>query len=325
MSEILSQISERELLNRLKIYMPKNQIDNDTAKIDPLNNKLLINADIIVEDIHFTEKTICAQDVGWKAVAANYSDLASNGVGEIIGITIGLITPPETEWKWVEGVYKGIKKALNTFGGVILGGDCSRGKERILSINAIGTEGLINLSRANAMPGDYLVTSGHHGLSKLGLALLQGKELKEKFNSNFVEKAISAHQTPIPPLQALRTLEKCKPKNFKPFAGGTDSSDGLIEAIQNLCFSSNCKAILNLEELPKDPEWPIGEKWEEWCMRGGEDFELVLSLPHEWAKNFLAIQTNSKIIGRMEAGPPIILDKKSNQIINSGCDFKHFL
>ena len=107
--------------------MPKNQILDDCALIKAKNKNLLVNNDSLVENIHFNDITISPQDLGWKAVVSNISDLLSSGSKKTIGITISLILPAKTEWVWVEELYKGINKALEEYGGIILGGDCSRG------------------------------------------------------------------------------------------------------------------------------------------------------------------------------------------------------
>ena len=146
--EKLEDIGEKEILNRLKKYTDIGQIDDDTAVINSRSKNLIINTDVIVEGVHFSEKTLSPQETGWKAVAINLSDLASSGVEEIIGITVGLIAPPSTPWSWVEETYSGIDSALKRFGGKLLGGDCSRGIEKILSITAIGTQGPLNLHRS---------------------------------------------------------------------------------------------------------------------------------------------------------------------------------
>ena len=77
----------------------------------------------------------------WRAVAANLSDLAASGAIGIDGITVALVAPGTTPWNWVEGVYEGIGEALQRFGGVLLGGDCSGGEQRLLSITALGRLG----------------------------------------------------------------------------------------------------------------------------------------------------------------------------------------
>ncbi len=304
--ESLANIGEKEILNRLKKYMSIGQIDDDTALINTYGKNLIINTDLIVEDIHFREETLSPEDAGWKAVAINLSDLACSGVEKIIGITVGLVAPSSTSWDWVEAAYAGINSALEKFGGKLLGGDCSCGNQKILSITAIGTQGPLNLHRSNARPGDYLVTSGNHGLSRLGLGLLLSDPLTKsiKINDLLIQSAIQAHKRPMPPLDALSKLLSCKPSNMLWRAAATDSSDGLLEAIQCICNSSNCKAIIDIKELPMHSHWPQGKQWMEWCLEGGEDFELVVSLPPQWAKEWLNLIPDSKAIGKIEEGPP---------------------
>ena len=133
--EILEDIGEKELINRLSKFMPKNQVSDDCALIKTKNDNLLVNTDSLVENVHFND-IISPGDLGWKAVVSNISDLLSSGSKKTIGITISLILPAKTDWIWVEELYKGINKALKEYGGVILGGDCSKGDEKIISITA---------------------------------------------------------------------------------------------------------------------------------------------------------------------------------------------
>ncbi|WP_320666677.1 thiamine-phosphate kinase [Prochlorococcus sp. MIT 1307] len=327
MIEKLNQIGEREILNRLKKFLPSGQLEDDTAQINPYGKEVLINTDVLVEGVHFSNETTSPKDVGWRAIATNISDLACSGVKEILGVTVGIIAPSSTEWTWIEDVYIGLEQALKEFGGQILGGDCSSGKQKVVAITAFGTVGPLRLHRSEAIDGDLLITSGSHGLSRLGLALLLSDPL---INTNQLSKelkaqAIYAHQRPQPPLEALRALETCKPNHLSWRAAGTDSSDGLLDAVQNLCASSNCQAILDPNKLPRDKNWPLGAHWDNWCMSGGEDFELVLSLPPEWGKALLQVFPSSKQIGRMQTGMPKVYWNNGKEITNSKYSgFKHF-
>lgn len=77
--ELLEDIGEKELINRLGKFMPKNQVSDDCALIKTKNESLLVNTDSLVENVHFNEISICPQDLGWKAVVSNISDLLSSG------------------------------------------------------------------------------------------------------------------------------------------------------------------------------------------------------------------------------------------------------
>ena len=117
--EILEDIGEKELINRLGKFMPKNQVSDDCALIKTKNENLLVNTDSLVDIVLFYDISIFPQDLGWKAVVSNISDLLSSGSKKTIGITISLVLPPKTEWFWVEELYKGINKALKEYGGII--------------------------------------------------------------------------------------------------------------------------------------------------------------------------------------------------------------
>ncbi len=323
----IKDIGEKELLNRLKKFMRSGQIDDDIAEIESNNKNLLINTDLLVEEIHFSDKISNAKDIGWKCITTNVSDLICSGTEKITSFTVGLVLPPNTTWKWVENLYEGMSEAIQEFGGNIIGGDCSSGAIKMISITAIGDKKEPRLHRANAIPGDYLVSTGYHGLSRLGLALLKDEELPSvvKLSSGLIQRAIETHKRPYPALKALKALKATKPALTTWRAAGTDSSDGLIESIRGICQSSNCQAILSKNSLPKDPDWPKHQNWDEWCLNGGEDYELVLSLPKEWALALSKEYKPATIIGFIKNGRPNIFWDTLEEIDNNQSKlFQHF-
>ena len=325
MSPTLAELTEAELLKRLARFAPPGQLSDDTAALKADARPLLINTDVLADGIHFSDATTTAMDVGWRAVAANLSDLAASGAIEIEGITVALVAPGCTSWDWVDGVYQGIHAALEHYGGILLGGDCSRGEQRLLSITALGRLGPLRLHRNAARPGDVLVTSGPHGLSRLGLALLQDDPSVRDIALSSVlrNQAIARHQRPTPRLEDIQKLLACKPEQLPWRAGGTDSSDGLLSAVAGLCSSSGCGAVLQKEQLPLAEGWPEGPPWTDWCLAGGEDFELVLSLPEAWADVWQQCIPNSLRIGRINAEAGVIRWAHNNAPVVAG-GFDHF-
>ena len=325
--ELLKDIGEKELINRLGKFMPKNQLSDDCALIKTKNDALLVNNDSLVENVHFNDVIICPQDLGWKAVVSNISDLLSSGSKETIGITISLILPPKTEWFWVEELYKGINKALKKYGGIILGGDCSKGDQKVISIAAFGIQGELELRRNACKTDEIILTTGIHGLSKLGF-MIQNKinfindiYLHERLINASIERFCRPKVYP----NFLNKLLKTRSNQNIKRIGCTDSSDGLFQAIQDLAFASNCKAIINYDKIPKDKDWPKGDKWDEYYFFGGEDYELVFSLPKKWAKKLSKLDKNITEIGFFTEGEPSIEfeDSKKNKLLNN-TPFKHF-
>ena len=327
MTATIKDLGEIEVLNRLKKFMRFGQIDDDLAEINSFNKSLLINTDLLVEKIHFSEKISNAKDVGWKCITTNISDLICSGSENIISFTVGLVLPPNTQWEWVESLYEGMWEAMQEFGGEIIGGDCSSGETKMISITAIGEMKPPRLHRGNALPGDYIVSTGCHGLSRLGLALLTSEKLPSevKISSELAKRAISAHKRPYPAINALKALIECKPESISWRAAGTDSSDGLIESIRGICQSSNCQAVLSKNSIQKDPDWPEDSIWDEWMLYGGEDYELILSLPKEWAEALSNKLKSAQIIGFIKEGKPNIFWENLEPInIKKSSLFQHF-
>ena len=325
--EILEEIGEKELINRLGKFMPKNQASDDCALIKTENDNLLVNNDSLVENVHFNDITICPQDLGWKAVISNLSDLLSSGSKKTLGITVSLILPSKTEWVWVEELYKGMNKALKAYGGIILGGDCSKGNQKTISITAFGIQGELKLRRNACKTGEIILTTGIHGLSKLGF-MMQNKIYFDddgSLNERLISKSIEHFCRPKVYPNFLNNLLKTRPNKKIKKIGCTDSSDGLFQAIQDLVIASKCKAIINYDKLPKDKYWPKGDKWDEYYFFGGEDYELVFSLPVNWANSLSKLDDNINAIGFFVNGVPSIefSDNKKNKLLNN-TPFKHF-
>ena len=325
--ELLEDIGEKELIKRLAEFMPKNQISDDCAFVKTKNKNLLINTDSLVENIHFNDDTISALDIGWKAVACNVSDLISSGCSKIIGVNIGLVVPSKTDWIWIKDLYTGINLALDHFGGLILGGDCSVGKEKVISITALGTQGKIKLRRNACKPKEIILTTGIHGLSKLGLMI----KSKNVFDSNiYLTKTLvnrSLQQFCQPKLNPnfLKTVLNARPNKSVKKIGCTDSSDGLFQALLDLSIESNCKAIIDYTKSPRHKDWPRGNKWDEYYFFGGEDYELVFSLPRKWANNLLNEDKTITEIGYFVEGK-VSVDFKNcdNKNLFKNKSFSHF-
>jgi len=299
---LLRDLGEWELLRRLAAYAPPGQLEDDAAILQPGSAPLVVNTDVLVEGVHFSDATMAPADVGWRAAAANLSDLAAMGCSGVVGLTVGLVAPADTPWAWVEGVYGGLSEALRQHGGQLLGGDCSGGAQRLLSITALGALGAGAIRRGDGQAGDWLLSSGPHGLSRLGLALLL-QELPaaqaQGLSADLQQRAIAAHRRPTPRLDAVAALAASRPAGAPWRVGGTDSSDGLATAAAQLARGAGCVAELDRDALPIDPALAQLPQGEAWCLAGGEDFELVLALTPAWGKALLAALPGSQRIGQL--------------------------
>jgi len=325
--EKIKDIGEKELIRRIAEYMPNDQASDDCAFVKNRKEDLLINTDLMVENTHFNHKIICPRDIGWKAVTTNYSDLISSGCIEFIGINIGLVLTHDTEWEWVQGLYEGFSEALNNFGGSILGGDCSRGENKMISITAIGLQSRLKLRRNACKPGEIILTTGIHGLSKLGLQIRTNKVFKKdlELSEELIDLAINAFCRPRPRYKTLKTILRLREFSLKREIGCTDSSDGFYQAIFDLSKESNCKAVIDYQKIQKNNMWPNSEKWDQYYFFGGEDYELIISLPRHLANKLIQMDNDITEVGYFTEGSPNVEIKNyPNNFYLDNNSYSHF-
>jgi thiamine-monophosphate kinase len=111
-----------------------------------------------------------------------------------------------------------------------------------------------------------------------------------------------------------------------------DSSDGLADAVLQICRASQVGAIIESCKIPLPSafkEWLTPEKSLEYALYGGEDFELVLCLPPEPALALLQkLGISAAIIGKITSGSTVILQhekaKIPDQVLSLNRGFQHF-
>jgi thiamine-monophosphate kinase len=334
----LSDIGEKGLLERLQKFSPPGILGDDGAVLaTKAGESLVVTTDMLVDGVHFSDVTTSAEDAGWRAAAANLSDLAAMGASPL-GITVGLGLPKDVAISWVEGVYQGMVNCLNQYGVPIVGGDIVRSPVKTLGITAFGqVEPHRVISRNTAKPGYVILVTGVHGASRAGLELLLHPELVDDKSENLSkqEKAelIKAHQRPQPRLDILPILSQIFDYSTTRLPiSGMDSSDGLADAVLQICLSSGVGAILESDKIPiprSAYKWRSPQQVLEYALYGGEDFELVLAMPQDAANTLVQkLGQNSAIIGTITAETTVLLsnniESNPDQVLILNRGFQHF-
>jgi len=340
----IREIGEQGLLKILQGFCPRDLIGDDGAVLPwsySLENgqndrqSLVVTTDLLVEGVHFSDRTTSPADAGWRAVVANLSDLAAMGA-QAVGITVGLGLRGDTTVSWLEELYQGITACLQQT--PIVGGDVVNSPINTIAITAFGrVHPQQVIKRSAAQIGDAIVVTGSHGKSKAGLELLLHPEeygLTSLSNYGQLEEGeiltadrreiIQAHQRPQPRLDVLPYLT-----SFDRIAG-MDSSDGLADAICQICRASGVGARIDRAALtiPEVLTQMVSAKTAlDWVLYGGEDFELVLCLP--WVQAASLVQklgSEAAIIGTIASDPAILLlsEREGNFTLNLEQGFQHF-
>ncbi|PSR18134.1 thiamine-phosphate kinase [filamentous cyanobacterium CCP3] len=332
-SQTIADLGELGLLQRLFRFCPGDVIGDDGAVVAlPPDQRLVVTTDVLVDGVHFSDRTTSPTDVGWRAVAANLSDLAAMGAVPV-GITVGLSLPGHTPLTWVEGLYQGMAAGLTRWGGVVLGGDLCRADTKSVAITALGSVRPERaLYRYRAQPGQAIVATGHHGLSRAGLELLLHPERSAEVAPTDRDRWIAAHQRPQPRFDAIAALwDDLGTAADSTHIAAMDSSDGLANAVLHLCQASGVGAVLQADSLPIDPAvaaWVGRSQAIDWCLYGGEDFELVLCLPWPAARALQAnLESDCAIVGETTAAIGVELqstDADPPTILSFSQGFQHF-
>jgi thiamine-monophosphate kinase len=346
---LISDLGEQGLLKLIQPYCLPNTIGDDGAILHPpAGCELVVTTDVLVDGVHFSDRTTTPFDVGWRSVAANLSDLAAMGATPL-GITVGLSLPPNLPVVWLEQLYAGMQACLERYGTGIVGGDLTRSSVTTVAITALGAVSADRvIARSTAQIDDAIVVTGYHGDSHAGLQLLLDPELGRDA-SRFTDatdlqvhrqRLITAHQRPQPRLDVLPILDTLRLNSSQIFPiSGMDSSDGLADAIVQICRtacrlrqqSSKVGAIISRSSLPISPS--LYQMFPETALTsalyGGEDFELVLCLPQPIAIELVdRIGTGAAIVGKITQSTDILLVDDTGQYppiqldLQSG--FKHF-
>lgn len=333
----IQDLGEQGLLSLLQQFCPAAIIGDDAAVVAmPPGRSLVVTTDLLVDGVHFSDRTTSPEDVGWRAAAANLSDLAAMGAMPL-GITVGLGLPGEVSVDWVERLYQGLSACLQSYQTPIVGGDVCRSPVRTIAIAAYGEvhpERVIR--RSVAQPGDAILVTGRHGASRAGLELLwhpdSGQELSDPVRSQLIQ----AHQRPRPRLDVLpllweswqawqmvssrsatETASEHRSHNQAFRVAGMDSSDGLADAVLQICRMSRVGATLERGRIPMPlglQPWLTPAQILDWVLYGGEDFELVLCLPLELAQILVKrLGTDAAIVGTITDTSNVVLVESSDQ------------
>jgi thiamine-monophosphate kinase len=298
-------------------------IGDDAAAYFSDNEIQLATVDSLVQDVHFSFSYMSWQELGWKSIAVNLSDIAAmGGFPRYALVSLGL--PADTEIEDVIALYRGMFDIAGKFGLAIVGGDTVSSPFVFVSVTIIGSAGVkkINmLRRSAAKPGDEVAVTNSLGTSAAGLEMLKNN-LKFKFK--LAKQLRQAHLTPNPRVSEGQLLVE------KGVKCGMDISDGLIGDLAHICIESKVGALINVDLVPVAPgvKECFGQRVLELALTGGEDYELLFAAsPLVMNRVIKAIQCPVTVIGEITAektGKVRLIDNQGKNFNIKKTGWDHF-
>jgi thiamine-monophosphate kinase len=149
-------------------------IGDDAALLDiPASQQLVACTDTLVAGVHFPVNT-APEDIGWKALAVNLSDLAAMGAEPAWALLA--LTLPDADERFVERFADGFASLAGQHGVALIGGDTTQGPLSI-TVTALGfVPRGSGLARNGARVGDGVFVTGTVGDAAGALHWLRGWE-----------------------------------------------------------------------------------------------------------------------------------------------------
>lgn len=238
------------------------------------------------------------EQVGFKAVTMNVSDVAAVG-GRPIGFLFSLGIPEDLSADYLEGIARGIEKALDFYGVPVLSADTNEADDLIIDGIALGiTERL--LTRSGAKPGELVCVTGDIGRALAGYLVwkngleVSGGTLKALYEKFLEPRARVGEGMALPGVASA----------------AIDVSDGLAKELHLLAKMSGVGVEIRSASLPIhgsvfEVADLLGLNPVEMAIASGEEFELVFTVRPELVSD---IDFEFSVIGRVVEGSGVYLD-----------------
>jgi len=232
-------------------------------------------ADMLVSGRHFKEWA-SPEDVGYKVVAVNVSDVAAMGGTPRFVLASGGAEDPETTLRCMEGVLE----ACEEFGVYPLGGDTTGAAALTVDVSILGQLSHAPVLRSGARTSDLLAVTGELGASVAGLLALEN-------GYTGPERLVKKHLRPEPRVDFGRAAARLGVRAM------IDLSDGLASDVRHVCEKSGVGCCIDLDLLPvagdtREYLRSVSQDPEVLATTGGEDYELLIAAPKEVVEALMA-------------------------------------
>jgi len=301
-------------------------LSDDAALISTdARTDLVVSCDPIVAGVHFFADDK-AEDVAWKALAVNVSDLAAKGAEPFAYLlTLAFPTPPERNW--MSDFARGLRDAQDAFGCHLIGGDTDRSPGPLsIGVTVIGSvpKGQF-VKRHGAAAGDHVFVTGTIGDAALGLALRRDPSLLA-LTLTEAERAwlVGRYLRPRPRIAIAQALREHA-------SAALDISDGLLKDLLRLAGRSGIS--LRLNDVPLSPPARAAlnadARVADAILAGGDDYELIIAVPPEsataFAQSAASLGVTVSEIGVLEADSQLtVLDRDGTPIEVRRLGHDHF-
>ena len=283
----------------------------------------LATVDSLIQDVHFSLNTASWEEVGWKSLAVNVSDIAAmGGLPGYALISLGL--PGDTGVEDVIALYRGMIDLAGEYEVDIIGGNTVSAPQVVINVTVLGSTGSGDgqiLTRSAARPGDLIAVTGILGAAAAGVEIL-GKGLT--FEPGATASLRKACLHPRPRVAEGRLLVEHGVK------AAIDISDGLIADLNHICQESRVGARVEVDRVPISlaVKECFPDRALELALSGGEDYELLFTAAADNIDRVrMAASCPITVIGEIASegvNETVLVDSHGNPVSLPGTGWDHY-
>lgn len=306
-------------------------IGDDAAVVQPRPNHVdVLTTDIQVEGVHFAWHLSTPGEIGARALHVNLSDLAAMGAEPRYAL-LSLGLPPTLPGTRLHALLVGFLDAASRARVAVIGGNISQAPVVTLDLTASGVvkrRGV--LRRAGARAGDEIYVSGQMGAAAAGLAWLDRQAGIATDVPDTLAEAVRRYRTP-----EARVALGIQVSRNRAASACMDTSDGLADALQQMAAASGVGMRIEQALVPVSPAVTAAcaltgtDRWT-LALEGGEDYELVFTVPRRVRRAFLHATGRAGLppvtrigVCRKEAGVVMIDEAGAEHPMPAG--YEHFM
>ena len=317
----VATLTERELIARIQERLPSAPewlvvgIGDDAAVVQAERNRVeVLSVDALVEGIHFDRAFVPPATIGYRALAANLSDLAAMGAAPRLAL-VSLMLPAALPLDDFDEIVRGVVSLASQHRLHVVGGNLTQSPgPLIVDVTVVGTvKPRQALTRSGARPGDELFVSGTIGSAAAGLRLLREGAAPLSSAGSLTERYLR----PEPRIRLGTLLARNRAAT-----ACMDLSDGLSDAVYQVAEASGVGAIIDGDALPIDPAARAvfeshGVDALEAAIAGGDDYELLAAVRPRTRRRLAAPIRHGGVpltmIGRCTADRAVLLQRGSRE------------
>ena len=303
-------------------------LSDDAAVLTPPPGcDLVLTTDGVIAGVHFFPHDPPGL-VARKVLRMNLSDLAAKGA-KPVGFLLSVALPAPIDETWIAAFAKGLGEDAKEYGCPLLGGDTDHTPGPLsITVAAFGAlpHGKM-VRRTTAKPGDAVVVTGTIGDASLGLLLRKDNVLVKRWGLSDEQSDYLNRRYLLPePRTALADAV------LNHASAAMDVSDGLAGDLAKLCRASGVGAEIDVARVPLSDAVRAAIEADpalrETALGGGDDYEILLTLPAEKLAAFRRSADVAGIavteIGRITAGEGARFLQAGRELTFEHPSYSHF-